>query len=62
MFLAASSALRTRGGDIGTWVMRTPKAFDMALAMAASGGTIAVPETPGLGDALAGWYAEAPSP
>ena len=30
--------------------------------LAPSGGTIAVPETPGLGDGLAGWYAEVPSP
>ncbi len=45
-FRAASSALSTRGGDIGTWVMRTPNAFDMALAMAAMGGTIEVSPTP----------------
>ena len=34
------------GGDIGTWVMRTPAAFDTALAIAASGGTIEVSPTP----------------
>ena len=35
-----------RGGDIGMWVIRTPTAFDTALAIAASGGTIEVSPTP----------------
>ena len=43
---ASSMALRMRGGDIGTWVMRTPTAFDTALAMVAIGGTIEVSPTP----------------
>src|SRR4029077_4031237 len=38
----ASSAARMRGGDIGICVIRTPAAFDTALAIAASGGTIDV--------------------
>src|SRR5262249_3756074 len=37
-----SSAFRIRGGDIGMWVIRRPTAFDTALAIAASGGTIEV--------------------
>jgi hypothetical protein len=45
-FLSAPIAFNTRGGDMGICVMRTPAAFDMALAMAASGGTIEVSPTP----------------
>ena len=45
-FLAALIALSTRGGDMGMWVMRTPVAFDTALAIAASGGTMEVSPTP----------------
>ena len=41
-----SIAARMRGGDIGIWVIRTPAAFDTALAIAASGGTIDVSPTP----------------
>src|SRR4029078_12353305 len=44
--LAFSSALRMRGGDMGIWVILTPAAFDTALAIAASGGTIEVSPTP----------------
>ena len=43
---SASIAARMRGGDIGICVMRTPAAFDTALAIAASGGTIDVSPTP----------------
>ena len=44
--LSASIAFNTRGGDMGIWVMRTPVAFETALATAASGGTIEVSPTP----------------
>jgi hypothetical protein len=44
--LAAFIAFRMRGGDIGTCVMRTPVALEMALPIAASGGTIGVSPTP----------------
>ncbi len=39
-------AFSTRGGDMGTWVRRTPAAFEIALPMAPSGGTIEVSPTP----------------
>ena len=42
----SSSAARMRGGDIGICVIRAPTAFDSALAIAASGGTIDVSPTP----------------
>ena len=43
---AASSAAQRRGGDIGRSTMRTPVARSMALATAASGGTIGISPTP----------------
>ena len=43
---ASSSAFRIRGGDIGRLFIRTPAAFDTALAIAASGGQIDVSPTP----------------
>lgn len=45
-FFAALIAFSTRGGDIGMWLRRTPAAFEIALAMAPSGGTIEVSPTP----------------
>lgn len=43
---AAFSAAKMRGGDTGTWAMRTPTALDTAFAIAAKGGTIEVSPTP----------------
>ena len=39
-------AARSRGGDMGAWCMRRPVASAMALAMAASGGTMGTSPTP----------------
>ena len=45
-YSAASRAARMRGGDMGTWFMRTPTALEIAFPMAASGGTMEVSPTP----------------
>src|SRR3954451_553724 len=42
----SSTAARTRGGDIGSSVMRAPIAFSIALAIAAIGGQILTSPTP----------------
>ena len=44
--VAASSAAESRGGDIGSSVMRTPVLRAMALPIAAIGGTIGTSPTP----------------